>query len=294
MDWDSVNIHYPADMAGNYGAGLINTPHGAFNWSTGVGYQPAKFFLFDVASMNWKALPSTGAASPGYYADANGVVYDGKRDRVLWFSQGAAYSYSFVDHICTNLHPADSALSVGDDHFRECVYVPGQDIVIMEIQKNGGHLMYDCAANQWRVFAVSGMTMSVGRSEGMMYDARRNLIWLNSGTIYAMRPDTGHGTTVEAPGGPLLTAALKVSPNPFNPASRIRVSMPAAGHLRLAVYRTDGRLLQTLAQGGFAAGVHMFTWKGLDAAGRRMPAGVYIYRLTAGNKVLTQKTILVE
>ena len=42
-----------------------------------------------------------------------------------------------------------------------------------------------------------------------------------------------------------------------------------------------GRHIRTLAQGRQIAGRHQATWHGLDAAGQRVPTGVYLYRVTA-------------
>lgn len=83
--------------------------------------------------------------------------------------------------------------------------------------------------------------------------------------------------------------AMTASPNPFNPVSTIRVSMPAPGKVRLAVYGADGRLVKEIASGKVSAGLHAFTWNADQAA-----AGVYFYRLTAGNRVLTVKTVLAK
>jgi hypothetical protein len=41
-----------------------------------------------------------------------------------------------------------------------------------------------------------------------------------------------------------------------------------------------------------AAGAHQVVWDAKDAAGRGVSAGIYVYRLLAGNRVLTVKTIL--
>lgn len=286
MDWDSLDIHPPAGYAGVYGAGLLSTPHGAFNWATSINYQPARFFLFDAGLMNWKALAATGDASPGYYADANGVAYDSRRDRVIWLGQGAAYAYSFADQRCTNLHPADSALSVGDDHFRECVYIPNLDMVIVEIRKTGGHLAYDCAANQWTVFTVSGANPGVGRSAGMMYDARRNLVWLNTGSIYAMRPDPAMAGITAALCLPAEITGLAVSPNPFNRSVALRLSGALKRGAAVKVFDLTGRVVADLS-GTVRNGVS--SWNGSSCA-----SGIYVLMAQKGNTILRRKIVLAK
>lgn len=88
--------------------------------------------------------------------------------------------------------------------------------------------------------------------------------------------------------------AMTSLPNPFNPESAIRVSMPAAGKVRLAVYNADGRLVREIAAGTYGPGLHSFTWRGENASGQKAAAGLYFYRLKAGNRVLTIKTVMAK
>jgi flagellar hook assembly protein FlgD len=102
---------------------------------------------------------------------------------------------------------------------------------------------------------------------------------------------TSHGTTVEKTANwALLT--MSSAPNPFTPTSGIRVSMPAAGNLRLCVYDAGGRLVREIARGVAGPGLHAFCWRGDDASGQRAAAGLYVYRLTVGNRVLTARTVM--
>jgi hypothetical protein len=84
------------------------------------------------------------------------------------------------------------------------------------------------------------------------------------------------------------------SPNPFNPLNRISISLPHGAAMDLKVVDLSGRLIKTLAKGDFNAGNHVFTWNARDDDGRRVAAGVYIYKMVSGNKVLTCKTIMAK
>jgi len=88
------------------------------------------------------------------------------------------------------------------------------------------------------------------------------------------------------------TASLYAFPEPFNPVSHLTVTLPGQARIVLQVFDLSGRLVRTLASSTFSAGGHPFQWNGLDAAGRRMASGLYVYRLTAGKRVLTLKTVL--
>ena len=68
-------------------------------------------------------------------------------------------------------------------------------------------------------------------------------------------------------------------PNPFNPATVIRFELPRASEVSLSIYNLSGQLVRELARGAFAGGVHQIVWEANDDRGKRVPSGVYVYRL---------------
>jgi hypothetical protein len=66
-------------------------------------------------------------------------------------------------------------------------------------------------------------------------------------------------------------------PNPFNPVTTIRYSLPADDLVRIEVYDILGRRVQVLHDGPQQAG-----WHQLEFDGRQLASGTYIYRLIAG------------
>ena len=55
-----------------------------------------------------------------------------------------------------------------------------------------------------------------------------------------------------------------------------------------------GRRVTRLVDGQLPAGHHTTTWDGRDAAGTRVAAGVYLYRLTAGGESLSKEMVRVR
>jgi len=89
--------------------------------------------------------------------------------------------------------------------------------------------------------------------------------------------------------------ALENYPNPFNPSTTIRYSLPKAENVTLQVFDVGGRLVRTLVRGvKKPAGAFEVQWNGTDAAGRPVASGVYFYRLTAGTETLTHKAVLLK
>jgi hypothetical protein len=101
------------------------------------------------------------------------------------------------------------------------------------------------------------------------------------------------GTEVPVP----RTFALEQNtPNPFNPQTSISFTVPedASGRVELAVYSLRGQRVRTLVSDTKAPGRYTVAWNGRDDAGRALPSGVYLYRLTAGEQVLTRKMMLAK
>lgn len=83
-------------------------------------------------------------------------------------------------------------------------------------------------------------------------------------------------------------------PNPFNPSTEIRFTMPQSGKAALKIFTLLGQEVATLVNGVREAGTHVATWNGLDASGRAMPSGVYLYRLESGSRVEMRKMVMMK
>ncbi len=95
-------------------------------------------------------------------------------------------------------------------------------------------------------------------------------------------------TAVDAP---LSTsfAVLENYPNPFNPATTIVYSIPAASRVTLVVTDMMGREVARLADDDKAAGTYTATWNSGALA-----SGTYVARLVAGNTVITRSMTLIK
>lgn len=90
------------------------------------------------------------------------------------------------------------------------------------------------------------------------------------------------------------TELFEAVPNPFNPSTTLAFSLRAAGRARLRVYDAAGRLVATLADRHLEDGRYEFVWDGRDAGDRPAAAGVYLYRLEAGDHVETKRMVLLK
>jgi hypothetical protein len=101
------------------------------------------------------------------------------------------------------------------------------------------------------------------------------------------------------PGGAAVAAGRSAlignSPNPVRPTTRIAFVLADADRAGagLRVFDAAGRLVRTFDQ-RFTSGLNEVVWNGTDDRGRQVPAGVYLYRLSAGGLDFTRKMILVR
>ncbi|NNE08690.1 MAG: S8 family serine peptidase, partial [Gemmatimonadetes bacterium] len=78
-------------------------------------------------------------------------------------------------------------------------------------------------------------------------------------------------------------STVRNEPNPFNPATAIHFTLPAAGAVTMTVYDVRGRAIRSLLAGeSLGAGPQTVRWDGTIDAETEAPSGVYFYRIEAG------------
>ncbi len=93
---------------------------------------------------------------------------------------------------------------------------------------------------------------------------------------------------------PVAVRLLPAWPNPFNPVTTIGFELDMAGPASLRIYDASGRLVKTLTNGIFAAGLHEMVWNGTGDAGQSVSSGVYFCRFESGTFRQTQKLVLLR
>lgn len=88
--------------------------------------------------------------------------------------------------------------------------------------------------------------------------------------------------------------AVAVWPNPFNPGTRVTLTVPVAGAVSLGVYDLQGRLVRSLLAGQYEAGDHPVAWDGRTDSGNAVPSGVYFARALTDAGPATAKLLLVK
>jgi hypothetical protein len=78
-------------------------------------------------------------------------------------------------------------------------------------------------------------------------------------------------------------------PNPFNPTTSIKYTLPKSGEVRLAVFNLLGQEVVVIHEGVQTAGTYEFEFDSGE-----LPSGIYFYRLQAPEFVRTKKMVIAK
>jgi hypothetical protein len=94
---------------------------------------------------------------------------------------------------------------------------------------------------------------------------------------------------------PLANALLGNYPNPFNPVTKIKLSVSeTATPVSVKVYNIKGQLVRSLFQGNLNSGYHNLEWNGRDNNNQPAGSGVYFYRVQIGEYSSMNKMLMLK
>ena len=83
-------------------------------------------------------------------------------------------------------------------------------------------------------------------------------------------------------------------PNPFNPVTTLRYDLPENGLVNITIYDMLGNIINQLVNEAQNSGYKSIQWDATNYQGQPVSAGVYIYRIEAGDFRQTKKKILLK
>ena len=83
-------------------------------------------------------------------------------------------------------------------------------------------------------------------------------------------------------------------PNPFNSTTKIKYEIFKKDLIRINIYDVKGFNIKYLFNNIKDIGTHIIRWDGTDNYGKEVPAGVYLYKVQAGDYIQTRKMILLK
>jgi hypothetical protein len=113
-------------------------------------------------------------------------------------------------------------------------------------------------------------------------------VWSNSEKPEEFQP-AGWTSVNEVPGNPQTYSLEQNFPNPFNPSTIIRFSIPEQGLVTLKVFNLLGEEVATLINTEMTTGTY-----DVDFRATNVSSGIYFYTLTSGNFISMKKMIVLK
>jgi len=111
----------------------------------------------------------------------------------------------------------------------------------------------------------------------------------NEGTPVMVSLATGIGGAPDR-----YVLSISSYPNPFNPTTTIRYTVPSKGRVTVDVYDARGTRVAALVDEARAAGAYTEVWNGRDHSGKAVSSGVYFARITHAAGTKSYKLVLLK
>jgi photosystem II stability/assembly factor-like uncharacterized protein len=276
------------------------------------------------SSSGWTQLATTGTIGGSVsaiglsYTDTAKIYVGTSNGRILvTTNSGASWStttgYNYV---------SDFAVDPANDNI--CYATFTGTVATMHVYKttNGGASWFSVTGNMPNIptrsiilRANAPRTLFIGTDLGVYKSTDDGASWVNfsnglpTATVYDLKYKEGNQILLAATHGrgcwtfdygasltdvheQSLAAGFTLEqnfPNPFNPTTTFRYSVPTTSHVRLQVFNALGQKVATVVDGVMEAGSHAIAWNAENLA-----SGVYFYRLEAAGSVQTKKLALVK
>ena len=148
----------------------------------------------------------------------------------------------------------------------------------------------DTAGNPWKKQQFQDSSSSPDVASFDMVSTKIGYAIANLGRVYKTTNGGVASVKIEKSNIFPINYSLEQNfPNPFNPSTTVRFSIPVKEDVSLKIFSINGELIEELIGKPMDAGSYSITW---HAEGR--PSGVYFYTLTSGNFSETKKLALLK
>jgi hypothetical protein len=243
--------------------------------------------LFDPAAKQWSTVTASGT---GPSSSEWGGCYDAKRDKVYaGQNPDDFYSYDVQTQTWTKLNSQGPGSLTFDTNDGGLEYDSYNDMVIITDIRGARVCPYNPATDTWE--PTTAMPSGFSNTNGHFYDP---VLGVHFVFTAGDSRDDGRMWVYRYKGNPLVTElsdtdhgpAVSVSPNPFK--SRVIISIDEkmqVASCKLSMFDINGNQLE-------ACNLKLETTNTVSWNASGLPSGVYIIRVTAGNRQYTQRMVL--
>ncbi len=189
---------------------------------------------------------------------------------------------SYVNQMSYSL-PPKPPLGAKDIRFSGDTKLCETDECVIEVMNNGQPLTFECDIKDGEVWELVPVIANQEQLDEAIYLTNENqFTYTPNAEQFILRKSTSPQTLTEF-------TLFPAHPNPFNPVTTIRFTIPELSAINVSIYDIQGKLVVTLMDGVIEAGRHSVIW---NASG--VPSGVYFVLLTDGTGHRTKKIVLLK
>jgi protocatechuate 3,4-dioxygenase beta subunit len=284
LQWPQSEMFYTAltEKDGSYK--LTGLPAGEYYVKSFATYHMAEYYndVYDpteaVLVKVDEAKPTLGvdfALKPLYYLYMREGIKDGRND------SGAMVYGNIIDESGNAV--ADATVYLLNEN--------GEAVAFANSNPDGSYQLSGMSPGNYRVQAVKIGFSAVFNGNVPAAEAAGNLNVGNS-TVQVnlvLQPAATTGIKPNPNSVPESIVLYGNYPNPFNPITQIRFSLPKEMQVKLTVYNLRGEEVAQLVDARMSAGSHAVDWHGLAGS-----SGLYLYRLQAGEQNLCGKMLMLK
>lgn len=168
--------------------------------------------------------------------------------------------------------------------------------VYVSILDQAGRVIGYSLTNAQGAYSISGLTAGIytvqaskveynSYSAQMQFDPNAGLTNMMNVTLFSTLTSAEENTAQP----PVDFTLYQNFPNPFNPSTTIRFSIPVASRVDVMIYNALGVLVQSLGGGEFSSGENSIRFEA-----ENLSSGIYYYRVSAGSQQLSGKMMLLK
>ena len=206
---------------------------------------------------------------PPVYPDANTLIVNGMK---FYFGE----KISETDPTLYGLPPKPPTGAM-DVRFSGDTKLCASDECLIEVTSNGKSVRFDCNikdGEEWELIDESGRAYKCSGVQVLELNGESEHLVLKK---------------ITPPTTPLSFSLSPAYPNPFNPVTQIRFTVPEMTKVNLSVYDVQGVLIDKLVHRTFEPGAHIRNWNA-----QFFPSGVYFLVMESGSFSYSQKLILMK